>query len=366
MQSSGIGVIAVAALAFLGGCGRSDSSLQAAVDSYRQQTLASRNSVDEASTTPAAGENSWLRYGAMLAADAESATPETDGSGQAGDSADATTDQPAPVATSEPTSQPATEPTTQPTTQPAAQFVPWQQRRGPAHPGNFWASFGRDAQELPFTVWDDTKSMVKDPVFWVGMGGAAVAGITIHATGVDTTVNHRTRNHTELNSFWDSVGDAGGNPGTAFAAAGAMYFTTLAFNDTKDYEVSKTLLNALCINGATTVLLKVCTETTSPNGDKLGWPSGHTSSAFCFATVMAEAYGPCVGIPFYGFAGYVGYERIDARNHDFSDVISGMLIGIAIGDAVSKNHEARIFGMDIVPYANPENGAVGVALAKQF
>lgn len=350
MQSSGIGVVAAVAIAFLGGCGRSDSSLQTAVDSYRQHTLASSNSGGRSASVPTAGQNNWLRYGAMLAADAESSTQASDVTGQAED--------PATEATTEPTSQASSEP--------AAKFVPWRQRRGPAYPGNYFASVGRDVVELPSTVWDDTTAMVKDPVFWVGMGGAAAAGIAIHATDVDTTVNHRTREHRELNSFWDSVGDAGGNPGTAFAAAGAMYFTTLAFNDTRDYEVSKTLINALAINDLTTLLLKACTETRSPNGDEWGWPSGHTSSAFCFATVMCESYGPCVGVPFYAFAGYVGYERIDARNHDFSDVVSGMLIGITIGHVVSKHHEARIFGMDVVPYANPENGAMGIALAKQF
>jgi hypothetical protein len=62
----------------------------------------------------------------------------------------------------------------------------------------------------------------------------------------------------------------------------------------------------------------------------------------------------------------VGYERIDARNHDFSDVISGALIGIAIGHAVAANHEAKVFGMDVIPYADPQRGAFGVALAKQW
>jgi len=81
--------------------------------------------------------------------------------------------------------------------------------------------------------------------------------------------------------------------------------------------------------------------------------------------VLHEAYGPWVGIPLFAFASYVGYERIDARNHDFSDVLSGMLIGIAIGHAVSQNHQPKIFGFDVIPYAAPSGGA-GVALVKRF
>ncbi|MCK4601551.1 MAG: phosphatase PAP2 family protein [Phycisphaerae bacterium] len=246
-------------------------------------------------------------------------------------------------------------------------YTPWRERRGPAYPGDFWRSFGRDVKELLPTVWDDTKATFTDPMAMIGFGLAGAAGIVINASGSDNCVaNHFTRNGSQLNTFWDGVGDVGGNPGTHFAVAGAMYFTSLARSDVKTYEVSKTLINALSINGLTTLALKGLVRTRSPNGDPFGWPSGHTSSTFCFATVMYEAYGPWVGVPMMAFASYVGYERIDARNHDFSDVISGALIGVAIGHAVSQNHEFRIFGMDVLPYINPERGVFGLALGKQW
>jgi len=73
-----------------------------------------------------------------------------------------------------------------------------------------------------------------------------------------------------------------------------------------------------------------------------------------------------VGVPLMAFAAYVGYERIDARNHDFNDVISGALIGFAIGHAVASNHQARIAGLDVVPYVGSRGDALGVALAKQW
>jgi len=81
--------------------------------------------------------------------------------------------------------------------------------------------------------------------------------------------------------------------------------------------------------------------------------------------VLHEAYGPWVGVPLFAFATFVAYERVDARNHDLSDVVSGALIGIAIGRAVMKNHHPRVFGFDVIPYAHP-NGATGLALVKQF
>ena len=198
------------------------------------------------------------------------------------------------------------------------------------------------------------------------LGAAGIAGLIIGPVGWDGQVADHYRDHrNELNKCGDMIGDVGGNPGVHFALAGAMYFHSQFVGNTKEYEVSKTLFNALSINGLLTLGLKFSVHTDSPNDDPWGWPSGHTSSSFCFATVMHHAYGPWVGVPLFAFATFVGYERCEARNHDFSDVVSGALIGIAIGHAVAKNHEMKIFGMDIVPYTD-SRGGVGVALMKRW
>jgi len=215
-------------------------------------------------------------------------------------------------------------------------------------------------------MWDDTKATFTDPPTLAALAVAGVAGIVLNASGSDNRVqDHYEKHGSGLNTFWDSVGDAGGNPGTHFALAGAMYVYGSLRGDTKTYEVSKTLLSALAINGVVTLIGKGAAHTESPNGDENGWPSGHTSSSFCVATVLYDSYGPWVGVPAYAFAAFVGYERIDARNHDFSDVISGALIGIAIGHAVAGNHRLKVLGMDVLPYADPR-GAVGLALGKQW
>jgi len=255
-----------------------------------------------------------------------------------------------------------------PATAPAGEaYVPWPQRRGPAYPHDRLRSFGRDAKEFLPALWEDTRATFTSPLAWVGFGAAGAAGIVLSASEADTKVeNHYSRTGSKFPHWLDELGETGGNPGVHFALAGVMYAAGLAGDDVRTYETSKTLLNALAINGLVTVALKGIVRTHSPNGDPYGWPSGHTSSSFCLATVMYHAYGPAVGLPLFAFAGFVGYERIDARNHDFSDVISGALIGMAIGHVVAKNHEARIAGFDVVPYADPARGAVGLALARQW
>ncbi len=266
---------------------------------------------------------------------------------------------------------PATQPASpRPATQPAGEgqpFVHWTKRVGPAYPDDGLRSFGRWAKELPATLWDDTKATVQNRWSLVGFALAAATGVLLRETDADDRVEDHFRRHGHnLNRFWDVVGDAGGNPGSHFAVAGAMYFGALWAGDVKTYEKSKTLINALAMNGLVTLALKGIVNTETPNGNDFGWPSGHTSSTFCFATVLWHEYGPWVGVPAMLFAGYVGYERVDAANHDFSDVISGALIGIAIGHAVSRNHQARVLGMDVVPWTDPRSGAVGVALTKRW
>lgn len=267
-------------------------------------------------------------------------------------------------------SKPATTPSVPraPTTQPGpGGYVPWRQRVGQAYPGNFWYSLGRWGKEWPETLLDDAKATVTNPVSLVSLGLAAAAGISLNGGNGDRQIDRHFREHGhQLNSFWDTVGDVGGNPGTHFAVAGAWFLTSLAAGDKDNYEKSDTLFKALALNGIVTMTVKFAANTHSPNGDRLAFPSGHTSSSFTFATVMYEEYGPLVGIPCYAFASYVGYERIDARNHNFSDVIGGALIGFAIGHAVAQNHKGRILGMQVVPLADAETGAFGVALSKRW
>ncbi|MFP4055005.1 MAG: hypothetical protein ACLFV7_14185, partial [Phycisphaerae bacterium] len=187
-------------------------------------------------------------------------------------------------------------------------YVPYEKRRGPAYPGDILHSLGRDAKEFLPMMWDDTKVTFTKPMSLILLGASGAAGIALSGDcGNDQVAQHFLENGGQLNQFWDQVGDVGGNPGLHFALAGAAYFGSQAVGDTKTYEVSKSMLSALSINGLLTMGLKVAARTESPNGDEFGWPSGHTSSSFCFAGVMYEHYGPAVGLPLYAFAAFVGY-----------------------------------------------------------
>ena len=247
------------------------------------------------------------------------------------------------------------------------EYVPWEDRIGKAYPGHFWPSLGRWSQEMTETLWDDAKSTVTNTYSLIGLAAAGVAGAAIASSDLDDRVeDHYTKHGSQLGEDLDSLGGFLGSPALHMPGAFVYVLVATSTEDEQLYENSTTLLNALIVNGVVTQGLKWSFGGESPNGDEMGWPSGHSSSSFCLATVMYHQHGPWVGVPLLGFATFVAYQRVDARNHDFSDVVSGSLIGIAIGHAVASNEELRVLGMDVVPYADPYTGAVGVALVKQW
>jgi undecaprenyl-diphosphatase len=68
------------------------------------------------------------------------------------------------------------------------------------------------------------------------------------------------------------------------------------------------------------------------------FPSGHTASAFAFATV-AGAEIPALSLPLHVLATLVGYSRVHTGVHYPGDVIAGALIGVGAGSLV--NHVAQ-------------------------
>ncbi len=74
--------------------------------------------------------------------------------------------------------------------------------------------------------------------------------------------------------------------------------------------------------------LKRLIDKPRPNGGHFGFPSGHTASAFSGAAFLQKHYGWKIGIAAYLLAGFTGYTRINARQHDIYDVLAGAGIGI--------------------------------------
>jgi membrane-associated phospholipid phosphatase len=68
------------------------------------------------------------------------------------------------------------------------------------------------------------------------------------------------------------------------------------------------------------------------------FPSGHTTVAFSFAFVLSRLF-PRYSVLFYAAAVLTGFERVVHASHFFSDVCTGAVVGLFIGNVV-----VRFFG----------------------
>jgi len=216
--------------------------------------------------------------------------------------------------------------------------------------------------------WSGFKTAFWDVDNAIILGSTFATSVTLRESRVDRAVRRRVRGHRQLGDFDEPI-QLLGNPGTHFAAAGLLWLGSGWAQDKREHELARTLTEALAVTGISTVALKVSTNTHSPDGDGLAWPSGHTSSSFTVAAVLNEYYGPWVGVPSLALAGLVGYQRIDSRAHDFSDVVFGAMLGYVVGTSIARDEHARLpelFGMKVLPFNDPETGASGLSLMKSW
>jgi membrane-associated phospholipid phosphatase len=98
----------------------------------------------------------------------------------------------------------------------------------------------------------------------------------------------------------------------------------------KDWTGTVQLGESGVLSEAVTLGLKYTVREPRPNGkDNYSFPSQHTSVSCASAEFAWKRYGWKYGAPMYLLAAFVGYSRIESKNHYFHDVIAGAAIGIA-------------------------------------
>ena len=80
------------------------------------------------------------------------------------------------------------------------------------------------------------------------------------------------------------------------------------------------------------------------------WPSGHSASAFAFASGVGAAW-PAAGIPLNALASLVAYSRVHTGVHYPSDAIAGAVSGVALAPlavGVAKRRRRRAGAVRLV------------------
>lgn len=159
------------------------------------------------------------------------------------------------------------------------------------------------------------------------------------------------------------VGAAVGHPLYLIPAMAGTYFAGAYARAGEAQEFGLMGFEALTLAGLQTEILKVSVRRLRPDKtDFAAFPSGHASASFALATVAASQWGWKVGAPACLLAGFVGYTRMEGRNHYLSDVFFGAGLGIASGRAVYKfrkhKHPDRYV---FAPFISPGGGGFTVA-----
>ena len=105
-----------------------------------------------------------------------------------------------------------------------------------------------------------------------------------------------------------------------------------------------------------------------PDGARLNFPSGHTTSAFAGASFVAYRYGWLEAIPFFLAASLVGYSRVVADKHTASGVLAGAAVGLLNAALFTTNRRDDHFRPEVFVFVNaaPENERVAITLTWRF
>ena len=238
------------------------------------------------------------------------------------------------------------------------------QRRAPL-PG-LWDTIQRDVADMPGDLWRDTKKVYASAPNLLILGLTYGGSLAVQETGPDDTVEAGLHHHDIFSDGANEGFGALGNPATHFVLAGAWYLVGQQTQNEKTYNAGKKLFSALIINGVSTMVGQAASWDDAPNDQWGTFPSGHTSSTFCFASVMHQEYGPLVGLPLYGLGALVATERLDDDEHYLSDVLMGAVLGMVVGHSVAADKPLELFGGQVLPWADPYAGGTGLAWVKEL
>ena len=205
----------------------------------------------------------------------------------------------------------------------------------------------------------DTGKILTSPLRWQAkewMKAGLVVGGTTSLFFADKAVKEfAQKNRSGVASPFASVGNFIGDPMYVFPSVGAFYLYGYLADDSKVRRASLLALESLTISGAFTSVIKMVARRHRPNtgdpptdwhgptlgGKYVSFSSGHTSSAFAVATVIAAEYEdtPYVAPVAYGLATLTALSRIYSNEHWSSDVFFGAAVGYLVSKAVLSYHK---------------------------
>lgn len=200
----------------------------------------------------------------------------------------------------------------------------------------------------------DIKSILTSPSHWQRsdwIKASLIAGITAGLYTQDQKIQNwvqenRSSASDRISKFAKPFGDGR----YTLPGLGALYLYGHFFEDEKAQRTALLSLESFVVSGLFIQVMKFVGHRHRPSsGDpyniwdgpsfstsNLSFPSGHSSSAFAIATVIASEYGDKAFVPplVYGIATLTALSRINDNAHWASDVFFGAVIGYFTAKAI--------------------------------
>ena len=200
--------------------------------------------------------------------------------------------------------------------------------------------------------------------------------IGLGLTGLALTVDHRVQDYFQEKrpmvhqaNIGDKVGQGYFPVGVGVALLGAGEW----LDDKKMADTGFVTMEGLVVTVIATEGLKYAVSRKRPNGaDHLSFPSGHASGMASMSASVSEMYDwdLRIAVPLYLLTAFVSASRLQANQHNLSDVIAGITLGTLVGTSFAKfqkekNHEkGGATGISLVPVLDER--CTGIVLNWKF
>lgn len=128
---------------------------------------------------------------------------------------------------------------------------------------------------------------------------------------------------------------------TSFPGYATVFYTLSFFGKEKEEKAVKLAVLSFASSSFLTLGIKGMVNRERPNKEFTGrfnssFPSGHMTNYFSVAHIFAKEY-PRYSIYLYSFGLILGFSRIYLKKHYFTDVVSGMIVGISVAEIIYRN-----------------------------
>jgi membrane-associated phospholipid phosphatase len=132
------------------------------------------------------------------------------------------------------------------------------------------------------------------------------------------------------------------------------------------YGKARHMFKATLYSSLLTTILKYTVREPRPNSieEKNSFPSGHTTTAFAFATVVSLQHEWYWGFAALGGAALTGFSRMNDGRHFLHDVVAGMTIGVSYGLGTYLSTKGEGAKVGIVPILDHQR--TGLRFISQF